>query len=171
MSGAVRITLVVAMAANRVIGCKNRLPWHLPADLRHFRQMTLGKPVLMGRKTHESIGRALPERTNIVVTRDDAYTAPGCIVVHSIESALKAAGEREEVMVIGGTDLYWQLLPRAGRICLTLIHAKFEGDARFPELDEREWREVERVDCEPDEKNAWPYSFIRLDRVTRYDQA
>lgn len=166
-----KITLVVAMAANRVIGRENRLPWHLPADLRHFRQVTIGKPILMGRKTHESIGHALPGRVNIVVTRDEAYTAPGCIVVHSIERALEAAGASGEVMVIGGTDLYRQLLPRAGCIYLTLVHAEFEGDAWFPELDEREWREVERLDCGPDVNNPWPYSFIRLDRVTRYDQA
>jgi dihydrofolate reductase len=91
-------------------------------------------------------------------------------VVHSIERALEAAGASGEVMVIGGTDLYRQLLPRAGRIHLTLVHAEFEGDAWFPELDEREWREVERLDCDPDVNNPWPYSFIRLDRVTRYDQ-
>jgi dihydrofolate reductase len=170
VSGGVKIAIVVAMADNRVIGRDNRLPWHLPADLRHFRQLTVGKPVLMGRKTHESIGRPLPERTNIVVTRDRSYEAPGCIVVHSIESALKAVGDREEVMVIGGMDFYRQLLPKADRLYLTLVHAAFEGDARFPELDEREWREVERMDCAPDEKNPWPYSFIRLERVTRYDQ-
>ena len=170
MSGGAIIAIVVAMAENRVIGNANRLPWHLPADLRHFRQVTIGKPVLMGRKTHESIGRPLPERTNIVVTRDRSYEAPGCIVVHSIESALKAAGDREEVMVIGGTDFYRQLLPKADRLYLTLVHAAFEGDVWFPELDEREWREVERTDCAADEKNPWSYSFIRLERVTRYDQ-
>jgi dihydrofolate reductase len=164
-----KIAIVVAMAANRVIGRDNRLPWRLPADLRHFRQVTLGKPILMGRKTHESIGRPLPERTNIVVTRDAAYTAPGCIVVHSIESALRAAAGSDEVMVIGGTDFFWQLLPRAERIYLTLIHAEFEGDALFPELNASEWRETERTDCAPDEKNPWSYSFVRLERVTRPD--
>jgi dihydrofolate reductase len=166
VSGGVKIAIVVAMAENRVIGRDNRLPWHLPADLRHFRQVTVGKPVLMGRKTHESIGRPLPERTNIVLTRDPSYQVPGCVVAHSIERASDAAGGHEEVMVIGGTDLYRQLLPKAERIYLTLVHAAFEGDARFPELDEREWREVERVDCAPDEKNPWSYSFIRLERVT-----
>ncbi|MGB7933581.1 MAG: dihydrofolate reductase [Gammaproteobacteria bacterium] len=169
MSGNVKIAIVVAMADNRVIGCDNGLPWHLPADLRYFRQVTHGKPVLMGRKTHESIGRPLPERTNIVVTRDRSYEAPGCIVVHSIESALKAAGDHEEVMVIGGTDFYRQLLPTADRIYLTRVHAEFEGDARFPELDECEWREIERMDCASDEKNPWPYSFIRLERISRHD--
>jgi len=164
-----KIAIVVAMAANRVIGRDNRLPWRLPADLRHFKRVTLGKPILMGRKTYESIGRPLPERTNIVVTRDHAYVAPGCVVVHSIESALKAADGHEEVMVIGGTDFYWQLLPKADRIYLTLVHEEFEGDALFPELNVGEWREVERTDCEPDEKNPWPYSFIRLERVAPRD--
>jgi dihydrofolate reductase len=154
------------MADNRVIGHDNRLPWHLPADLRHFKQVTLGKPVLMGRKTHESIGRPLPERTNIVVTRDRSYTAPGCVVAHSVESALKAAEGCAEAMVIGGTEFYRQLLPITDCIYLTLVHAAFEGDAFFPELEESEWREVERTDCAPDEKNPWPYSFIRLERVT-----
>jgi len=166
VSGDVKIAIVVAMAENRVIGRDNRLPWHLPADLRHFRQVTVGKPVLMGRKTHESIGRPLPERTNIVVTRDRCYESPGCIVVHSIESALRAAGDHEEVMVIGGTDFYRQMLPKADRIYMTLVHTEFEGDALFPELDEREWREVERVDCAPDENNPLPYSFSLLERIT-----
>jgi len=163
----VEIAIVVAMAENRVIGCENRLPWHLPADLRHFKQLTLGKPVLMGRRTHESIGRPLPERTNIVVTRDRTYSAPGCIVAHSLESALESAAGCAEVMVIGGTELYRQLLPRADRIYLTLVHAGFEGDAFFPELEAGEWREVERTDYPADEKNCCPYSFLRLERLTR----
>jgi dihydrofolate reductase len=167
VSAAAEIAIVVAMAENRVIGRNNRLPWHLPADLRHFKQLTLGKPVLMGRRTHESIGRPLPERTNIVVTRDRTYTAPGCVVAHSLENALEAAAGCAEAMVIGGTELYQQLLPRADRIYLTLVHAEFEGDAVFPELPPAEWREVERTDCPPDEKNPWPYSFVRLERVTR----
>jgi dihydrofolate reductase len=163
----VKIAIVVAMAENRVIGCDNRLPWHLPADLRHFKQLTLGKPVLMGRRTHESIGRPLPERTNIVVTRDRTYSAPGCIVAHSLESALEAAAGWAEVMVIGGTELYRQLLPRADHIYLTLVHARFEGDALFPELEAGEWRELERTDFPPDERNPWPYSFVRLERLTQ----
>jgi dihydrofolate reductase len=162
----VEIAIVVAMTEDRVIGCDNRLPWHLPADLRHFKQLTLGKPVLMGRKTHESIGRPLPERTNIVVTRDRTYSAPGCIVAHSLESALEAAPGCAEVMVIGGTELYRQLLPRATRIFLTLVHAEFEGDAFFPELAAGAWREVERRDYPADKKNCCPYSFVRLERLT-----
>lgn len=153
------------MAANRVIGRDNRLPWHLPADLRHFKQLTIGKPVLMGRKTWESIGRPLPGRTNIVVTRARDYRAPGCVVVHSLDEAFSAAGQSGEVMVIGGAEFYRQVLPRADCIYLTLVHGEFEGDTFFPELDDAHWQEVERTDCEADEKNPWPYSFIRLARA------
>ena len=169
MSGGAKIAIVGAMAENRVIGSDNRLPWHLPADLRHFKQLTLGKPVLMGRKTHESIGRPLPGRTNIVVTRDRSYLAPGCVVVHSVDGALEAAEGCAEAMVIGGTEFYRQLLPRTDRIYMTLVHKEFAGDAFFPELGESEWQEVERTDCAPDENNPWPYSFIRLERITRHD--
>jgi dihydrofolate reductase len=161
-----RISLVVAMAANRVIGRDNGLPWHLPADLQHFKQITMGKPILMGRRTWESIGRPLPGRTSIVITRDAGYSAPGCIVVHTIEAALQAAADcGDEAMVIGGAEFYRQVLPRANTLYLTRIHADFEGDTLFPDLDESEWREVERSDCEPDAKNPYRYSFIRLDRI------
>ena len=164
-----KISIVVAMAANRVIGKDNRLPWHLPADLKHFKETTMGKPILMGRKTWESIGRPLPGRTSIVITRDEAYEAPGCIVVHSIKAALQAAGEQEEVMIIGGAEFYRQVLAYADRIYLTRIHQDFEGDTRFPRLDEAEWKEAGRVDCEADESNPYAYSFIRLDRVSAPD--
>jgi dihydrofolate reductase len=160
-----KIAIVVAMAANRVIGRDNRLPWHLPADLKHFKQLTLGKPIVMGRKTYESLGRPLPKRTNIVVTRDRDYAAPGCVVVHSLEDALQAAGESAEVMVIGGAEFYRQVLPHTDTIYLTRVHAEFEGGTVFPELNEAAWREVGRTDCEPDEKNPWPYSFIELERI------
>jgi len=160
-----KISIIVAMAANGVIGQDNELPWHLPADLKHFKQTTMGKPILMGRKTWESIGRPLPGRTNIVITRDSAYTAAGCIVVNSIEAAIAAAGEQDEVMVIGGAELYRQVLPCADTIYLTRIHASFDGDTRFPEISDAEWQQLERVDHEADEKNLQDYSFIRLERV------
>jgi len=161
-----KLSIVVAMAANGVIGRDNQLPWHLPADLKHFKQLTTGKPILMGRKTRESIGRPLPERTNIVITRDPDYQVPGCVVVHSVDAALRAAGHHSEVMVIGGSELYRQVLPQTSTIYLTRVHAAVEGDAVFPELDDSEWREVERIDCESDEKNVYAYSFITLERVT-----
>jgi len=160
-----KISIVVAMAANRVIGRDNQLPWHLPADLKHFKQLTLGKPVVMGRKTYASIGRPLPERTNIVVTRDHDYGAPGCVVVHSLDEALAAAGDCAEVMVIGGAGIYRQVLPRTDTLYLTRVHAEFEGDTLFPELDATQWREVARTDCAADEKNPWPYSFLKLERA------
>jgi len=161
-----KLSIVVAMAANGVIGRDNQLPWHLPTDLKHFKQLTTGKPILMGRKTWESIGRPLPERTNIVITRDPDYQAAGCVVVHSIDAALRAVEHHKEAMVIGGSELYRQVLPDVSTIYLTRVHADIEGDAVFPELDAGEWREVERTDCEPDENNALAYSFITLVRVT-----
>ena len=160
-----KISFIVAKARNGVIGDNNQLPWRLPADLKHFKAVTLGKPVLMGRKTFESIGKPLPQRTNIVVTRDAAYQAEGCVVVHSIDAALAAAKDAEEVMVIGGAQFYEQLLPRAERIYLTEVHEDFAGDAVFPEFDAQQWQEVERRDFEPDEKNAHAYSFLVLERV------
>ena len=162
--GSMIISLVVAMAENRVIGKHNQLPWRLPADLKRFRAVTLGKPVLMGRKTYESIGKPLPGRTNVVVTHEAEFRAPGCVVVHTPEAALAAAGDSPEVMVIGGASFYRQMLPRADRLYLTVIHVRFEGDAFFPEFDPGGWREVERVRHEPDEKNPYPYSFITLER-------
>ena len=160
-----KLAIIVAMGTNRVIGRDNGMPWHLPADLKHFKQTTFGKPVLMGRKTYESIGRPLPERTNIVITRDRDYDAPGCTVVHSVEAALESVAGGE-VMVIGGAELYRQILPRTDTIYLTLIQQAFEGDTRFPELPDAEWREVDSDDHPPDEKNPYFYSFIKLERVS-----
>ncbi|WJW75894.1 type 3 dihydrofolate reductase [Thiohalobacter sp. IOR34] len=157
------LSLILAMDRNRVIGKDNALPWHLPADLQYFKRMTMGKPILMGRKTHESIGRPLPGRQNIVISSNPAFEAPGCTVVHSLDEALEAAGGAGEIMVIGGTRLFEQVLDRADRIYLTLIDHAFEGDTWFPELDAG-WVEVSREDHAPDEKNPWPYSFILLER-------
>lgn len=150
------------MARNRVIGRDNRLPWKLPADLRHFRRVTMGKPVVMGRKTFESIGKPLDGRINIVITHDRTYSAPGCRVVHSVDDALQA--DAGEIMVIGGANLYRQTIPVANRIYLTLIDADLEGDAMFPPLDMSAWRETERMDYEPDARNPYRYSFLVLQR-------
>ena len=160
-----KISIVVAMASNGVIGRDNELPWHLPADLQHFKKTTMGKPILMGRKTWESIGRPLPGRTNIVITRDTAYRAEGCVVVNSIDAALEASSGQDEVMVIGGAEFYRQVLPVTDTIYLTRIHATISGDTCFPELNVADWREVERSDHTADEKNPHDYSFIRLERV------
>ncbi|MFP5344679.1 MAG: type 3 dihydrofolate reductase [Gammaproteobacteria bacterium] len=159
-----RISLIAAMDENRVIGRNNALPWRLPADMRHFREVTMGKPLLMGRKTFESIGKPLPGRRNIILTRDTDYHAPGCEVAHTIEAALAAAADSEELMVLGGADLFAQLLPRAARLYLTEIHACFSGDAWFPAFDTGEWVETDRSNHAADEKNPYAYSFVTWDR-------
>jgi len=159
------ISLIVAMTRNRVIGQGGRMPWHLPADLRHFRKLTMGKPIVMGRKTFESIGKALPGRRNIVVTRQQNYQARDCLVVDSLERALTDNRDSREVMIIGGAEIYSEALPRADRIYLTLIECELDGDATFPELDRCQWRQKERIDYPPDDENAFALSFIVLDRV------
>ncbi|UCE77971.1 MAG: dihydrofolate reductase [Gammaproteobacteria bacterium] len=153
------------MAENRVIGRENRLPWRLSADLRRFKSLTMGKPVIMGRKTYESIGKPLPGRSNIVVTRDRDYRAQGCRVVHSLEQALEAAAGHDEVMVIGGAQLYRQTLDRAERMYLTLVKTELDGDALFPQIEMRHWRELERESHRADEKNEYDYDFVTLERV------
>lgn len=158
-----KISLIVAMAENRAIGLAGGMPWHLSSDLKRFRRITLGKPIIMGRKTHESIGRPLPGRRNIVLTSDRGYVAPGCTVVHDLDSALAAAGA-DEVMIIGGAALYADCLAKADRLYLTLIHRDFAGDTFFPEFDRDEWRETERIDVDDDAESGLRYSFLVLER-------
>jgi dihydrofolate reductase len=158
------ISAIVAMSENRVIGKNNQLPWHLPADLKHFKKITLGKPILMGRKTYESLGRPLPGRCNIIITRDSHYQAPGCIVVHSLEKAFEAAKESKEIFIIGGALLFQETLPLIQRLYMTLIHHAFEGDTFFPELNKNEWQEIERIDCAEDTENKYSYSFFILEK-------
>lgn len=159
------IALIAAMGRNRVIGVANRLPWKLPADMRWFRQHTLGKPVLMGRKTFESFGgKPLAGRTNIVITSARDCHPVGAVVVHSVDDALRAAGAAPEVMVIGGAQVYAEMLPRAQRLYITYIDADFAGDAWFPEIDPREWHEIERRNCGADAENNYSYSFVVLER-------
>ena len=160
------LSLIVAMAKNRVIGRDNALPWRLPADLKHFRRVTMGKPIVMGRKTFDSIGKPLDGRKNIVITRNSDYRPDGVTVVDSLDGALNAAGD-SEVMIIGGATIYEQVLPRADRIHLTLIDENFEGDAFFPVLIDDEWREVERTDIAPGEDANFGYSFVKLERLRR----
>ncbi len=159
------IALIAAMADNRVIGIENRLPWKLPADMKWFRENTLGKPIVMGRKTFESFGaKPLPQRTNIVITTDRSYRADGAVVVHSIDEALKASGDAPEVMIIGGASFYEQMLPRAGRIYLTVVHHAFHGDAWFPEIDPAHWHETRHVEFKADDKNPYDCAFVVLER-------
>lgn len=160
-----RISLLVAMAENRVIGRDNELPWRLSDDLKHFKALTMGKPIVMGRKTWESIGRPLPGRDNIVVTRDTSYRAEGAVVVNSIEQALEAAGNCEEVMVIGGEEIFRETLERAQRLYLTLVKGEVEGDTWFPSIDAQQWCEVERESHQADERNEYDFDFVVMDRV------
>ena len=161
------ITLVAAVADNGVIGAEGHMPWHLPADLRHFRQVTMGKPVLMGRLTWEAIGRPLPGRLNLVLTRRPDWQAEGAHKVPSFIEAMRFAQQAgaRELMVIGGADVYRQALPRAGRIYLTRVHAEPWGDTLFPELDPDEWREIGRREQMADAQNAWDLTFIVLERT------
>jgi dihydrofolate reductase len=160
-----RIAAVVAMAENRVIGRQNQLPWQMPADLQHFKKVTMGKPIIMGRKTYQSIGRPLPGRCNIVITHDADFQAPGCVVANSIASALDASAYSDEIFIIGGALLFEHLLPRIQRIYMTVIHHEIDGDAYFPQMDMSEWLERERSDHLADAQNAYEYSFITYDRV------
>ena len=159
------ISLIWAMADNRVIGIENRLPWKLPADMKWFRENTMGKPIIMGRLTFESFGaKPLPGRRNIIISRNPDYHAEGIDVFTSINDALQATRDDDEIMIIGGMSLYKQSLPLADRLYMTLVHADVEGDAWFPEFDLNEWKESERKDFSADEKNPHAYSFICLDK-------
>lgn len=167
-----KLALIVAAAKNGVIGRDNSLPWHLPEDLKYFKRVTLGKPIIMGRKTYESIGRPLPGRTNIVVTRQPHWRAEGVEVAGSLEQALAAAGRAaqesgvEEVMVIGGAQLYAQSLARADKIYLTEVQPEIEGDAVFPVLNPRDWRELSRKNQTTHGLAPYNYAFVVLERVT-----
>jgi len=159
------IALIAAMDRNRLIGDGDRLPWRLPADLRRFRALTMGKPIVMGRRTHESIGKALPGRHNIVLSRSAGFKAPGCVVVTDWRQAMREAGDAPELMVIGGAQLYTEALPRAERMYLTLLHSSFTGDTWFPEYDAGDWREVWREDHARDANSPCAYSFVDLERT------
>jgi len=157
------VSLIVAMAQNGVIGRDNALPWRLPADLKRFRAFTLGKTLLMGRKTFESIGRPLPGRESLVLTRDRRWLAPGVMVVHSVEEALAQAGG-DELVTIGGAQIYRLVLPFARRIYLTHVHADVPGDTFFPDFDATQWDDVECRVHPADEEHAYPVTFVTLER-------
>lgn len=160
------ISLIAAVAKNNVIGNKGKLPWHLPADLAHFKKLTTGHPVIMGKNTFLSLGKPLPGRTNIILA-EQGYEANGCIIVHSLQDAVAAAAQMpgsDEIFFIGGASVYAQILPRADRLYLTQIDAEFPGDALFPEWNTDEWQELSREPHAPDEKNLYAYSFVTLER-------
>lgn len=159
------ISLMVAMDRNRAIGADGDLPWHLPADLRWFKRHTRGKPVIMGRRTWLSIGRPLPERPNIVLTTDPGFHAEGAIVAHDLQAALAAAGDAEEVMIIGGGVLFEATIHLADRLYITLVEGEFTGDTWFPLFATGEWHEVVHEHHDADEQNPWPYTFLIMERV------
>jgi dihydrofolate reductase len=160
-----RISVIAALARNRVIGIENRLPWKLPEDLAHFKALTLGHPIIMGRKTFESLGRPLPGRTNIVITRNPDYRPEGCVMAASIADAVAMCAEASEVFFIGGAELYRQVLPLADRLYLTEVKIDAEGDAWFPEFDRTAFREVERESQRGEKADRLAFDFVVYDRL------
>ena len=161
----VSLSIISAMDENRLIGQRNALPWHLPADLAFFKRTTLGKPVLMGRKTYESIGKPLPGRRNVIISRDTGYRAEGCEVCCSIDQAMQLVDDVPEAMLIGGASLYTQTLDLADHLYITEIKAVFEGDAWFPKIDPMRWQETWREEHTADEKNPYSYAFVKYTRI------
>ena len=159
------ISLIVAASTNNVIGAKGELPWRLSSDLKRFKALTMGKPIVMGRRTYESIGRPLPGRQNIVVTRNPDFVADGCDVVSSVDAAIQAASDAEEIMIIGGSHIYEAFLPRAHRIYLTRVQAEVEGDAFLPEFNSNDWQETDIEKHNADESNDYDVIFSILERT------
>ncbi len=153
------ISIIAAMGKNRELGLEGKLPWHLPDDFKRFKNLTTGHAVIMGRKTFESIGKPLPQRKNIIITRDAAYAAPGCVVVHSMEEAFKAAADDTETFVVGGAEIYKLALPYAHKMYLTLVDAAPQADAYFPEFDKSEWTVAQEEPHPSDEKHQYPFVF------------
>lgn len=158
------IKLIVAVDIKNGIGKNNLLPWYLPADLKYFKSITSGHPIIMGRKTFDSIGKVLPNRKNIIISRQANLDIPGAIIAGSLEKSLELCQSEEHVFVIGGAQIFQQALPLADLIYLTLIHHDFDADVFFPKIDRNEWKEEDCLRNEPDEKNPYPYSFIRYRR-------
>ena len=160
-----RIAFVVARDRRGVIGKDGRLPWRLPDDMRHVRELTVGKPLIMGRRTYDSIGRPLPDRTSIVLTRDPAFRCEGCLVARTLDEALALAGDAPEIIVFGGAGVFKEFLPRADRIYLTEVDTEAAGDTYFPSLDPGEWREADRRAHPADARHPFAFSFVTLERV------
>ena len=159
------ISIIAAMDKKGVIGFGGELPWHLPADLKNFKRITMGKPIIMGRKTWEAIGRPLPGRHNIVLTRTQSFLAQGCTVVHALSEALHAAASADEAMIIGGANIYRQTLAQAQRLYLTEVQANIAGDTYFPKFDRYEWRELSRANFQTDAQHRFAYRFLVLERI------
>jgi dihydrofolate reductase len=162
------LSIIVALSENNVVGANNQLPWHLSADLKRLKALTMGHHLIMGRKTYESIGRPLPGRKNVIITRNKNYKAEGCIVVTSLKEGLEVAKKDSEAFIFGGGEVFKEALPRVTKIYMTRIHQSFNGDTYFPHLDRREWHEVSREDHQPDEVNKYSYSFITYEKIRRF---
>lgn len=158
------LSSIVAISENRAIGKNNQLLWHLPGDLKHFKEITSGHAIIMGRRTFDSVGKPLPNRRNIVVTRQDIII-PGCEVVNSIDAALELCKGEQEVFIGGGAEIYKAAMKRTDRIYLTIVHQYFDADTFFPEINMQEWKEISREDIQPDNRNLHAYSFIKLERL------
>ena len=161
------ISIIAAVAENNVIGKDNDLIWHMPADLKFFKETTSGHHIIMGRKTFESFGKPLPNRTHIIITRNKKYSFPGVYVVHSLENAIKKVKEEvnDEAFILGGAEIYQQSIGIADRLYITEIKSEFKGDAFFPEIDKNKWMEVSRIEHQPDERNKHPFAFVKYDRI------
>nr|AIA15116.1 Dihydrofolate reductase [uncultured bacterium] len=162
-----KLSIIVAVAENNVIGKDNQLIWRLPADLKHLKALTMGHPMVMGRKTFDSIGKPLPGRTSIIITRQPNYTVEGCLVVHSLEQAIIEAGNlrTEEAFIVGGAEVYRQSMSITDKIYLTEVHHSFDGDTFFPKIDPTIWKEVKRESFPADEKNAYDFDFVELENT------
>jgi dihydrofolate reductase len=158
------ITIIAAIAENNALGKDNKLIWHLPADLKRFKKVTLNHHIIMGRKTFESLGKPLPNRTNIVITRNKDYTANGCVVVNSLQEAIKAAKEDKDPFILGGAEIYKQAILIADKLDLTFVHHKFEADVFFPEINKTVWKETSREDYKADNNNKFDFSFVTFER-------
>jgi len=159
------LTIIAAVAKNNALGKDNKLIWHLPADLKRFKNVTLGHHVIMGRKTFESLGKPLPNRITIIITRDSNYTAEGCIVTNSLTQALDAAKDDKDPFILGGAEIYKQALEFADVLDLTIVHHEFDADVFFPEIDLTVWKETSRKSFKADDKNKYDYSFVKYSRV------
>lgn len=159
------ISIIVAMTKNRVIGANGAIPWHLPGELKRFRQLTTGHHIIMGRKTWESIGHPLPGRTSVIVTRQTNYTAPGARIAHTLDAAIAACGGDDEIFVIGGAELYARALPRAGRLYLTTVDAEVAGDTVMPEFSMKDWLEVSTSSYPADERHRYAYRCAVYERT------
>lgn len=160
------VTIIAAIAENNALGKNNQLIWHLPADLKRFKKTTLNHVVIMGRKTFESLGKPLPNRTNILITRDKNYKAEGCVVVNSLKEALETASKEDEnPFILGGAEIYKQALPFTDKLDVTFVHHQFEADVFFPEINKTIWKETSREDFKANENNKYNYSFVTFERI------